>query len=211
MIIPPPYDPSEPHAITVYRIRLRQARIPKAYELATVSGYKAEDDPQRALRSAVANWITTGERGLFISGNTGCGKTHLAIAALRSRIRDRGVNGLFVDWATAAGQMARAWHDRDEDIEGEILGDLIDAPVLVLDDLGGERHNEANVDRLHVIINERCANGGISIITSNLSLDAVGDRYGSRIKSRIIGACDLIEAKGVNDWRRNHATQTTHR
>jgi DNA replication protein DnaC len=69
-------------------------------------------------------------------------------------------------------------------------------PLLVLDDLGVEKTTDWALQTLYVILNNRYTNYRQTIITSNLTLEEIGNKLGDRIASRIAGMCSIIQMKG---------------
>jgi hypothetical protein len=58
--------------------------------------------------------------------------------------------------------------------------------VLILDDLGREKETPAIAGRLASILAARYERRAPTLITSNLGPDAIGDRYGADIRSRLL-------------------------
>ena len=68
---------------------------------------------------------------------------------------------------------------------------------LVLDDLGAEKSSDWATQILYLIINERYENMRPIIITSNLTIKALGTKMGDdRLSSRINGMCEIILMDG---------------
>ncbi len=118
---------------------------------------------------------------MLLMGPSGLGKTFL-MHAMAKRLLDRGFNVLmmsayrFLDVARKAyfsGQM------------GE-LDSLMEADVLLLDDLGSEPLMEnITIVQLFNLINERQTAGKGTVISTNLNLRELRERYTERIASRL--------------------------
>lgn len=118
---------------------------------------------------------------MLLTGPSGLGKTFL-MHAMAKRLLDRGHNVLmmsayrFLDVARKAyfsGQM------------GE-LDSLMEADVLLLDDLGSEPLMEnITIVQLFNLINERQTAGKGTVISTNLNLRELRERYTERIASRL--------------------------
>ncbi len=80
---------------------MREARIPRRYEHCELANFVVYEN--EALVKAVARARKFAEafpvvdKGLFLIGPPGIGKSHLAVAVLRQVIRERGARGLFYD------------------------------------------------------------------------------------------------------------------
>ena len=73
---------------------------------------------------------------------------------------------------------------------------LIDADLLILDDLGAEFTTAYTVSAIYNILNSRICRGVPTIISSNLDLEEIKRRYPESIASRIIGTFSPVEFIG---------------
>src|SRR5262249_40366508 len=82
------------------RERLAEAGIPKRYQHCTLANFAAYNESlERAAAQAkrLAEAFPVVGRGLFLEGQPGVGKTHLAVAVLKQVIQTSGARGLFYD------------------------------------------------------------------------------------------------------------------
>jgi DNA replication protein DnaC len=81
----------------------------------------------------------------------------------------------------------------------------ISVPLLVLDDLGGERPTDWTLERLFVVVNRRWLEGRPIIASSNLAVDngqgPLPDAIGARTYSRLVGDAVVVQMAG-RDLRR---------
>ena len=155
--------------------------------------------------------------GWGMTGDTGTGKSHLAAAVVKAwtwkaanwRLDTSRVLGgawpLWASWAGTLDELRGAMRERSNRY-GDLMDDLRECPLLVLDDLGAERAQEAEgswvVERLYDVLESRYSNGRATLWTSNLSVPALTDRYERRIVSRLIGlARPLTMPEGLKDRR----------
>ena len=105
-----------------------------------------------ALREA-RRWASGGRGWLVLFGpSPGCGKTHLAGAALRERIETHGEQGAFVDVPLLVESLRPNGHGGD----GHALrARLRSVPVLVLDNLGAEYQTAWSASELALLLRER--------------------------------------------------------
>ena len=85
----------------------------------------------------------------------------------------------------------------DEDFDG--FSELIEAPLLLIDDLGTEpMMRNITVEYLFTLLNERMAARRHTVVATNLTLVQIKERYGERVASRLLdkGACRIIQLKG---------------
>jgi DNA replication protein DnaC len=74
--------------------------------------------------------------------------------------------------------------------EDALLDQVIDADLLVLDDIGAEYASEWSRNFMYVLIEERKVNLRPTIFTSNYSLEQLAEKYDShKTPSRIVGMC----------------------
>lgn len=140
-------------------------------------------------------------RGFFISGSTGIGKTTwLSLFVERWMIEHakRGKESSPWRFENGAGLMMdvqRAFK-RDNEDAYEILDIVAEVPFLAIDDLGATKATDFVRQAIYYIINERETRERPTFITSNFSLAELNDQFDPRISSRIAGMCDVIEMKG---------------
>lgn len=175
------------------------ARVQAAYEKAGFRALEAEMTMLNlrvpaSIRSALDAWIR-GEKALYIHGkDTGAGKTHSAVAALKGYMALTASRGLYRTVPVLVKDLRQAvGRFRD----GQLLEELMGAPALVLDDMGVERPTETVLEGLYTIVDHWYANKRPHlIITSNLSLDELSKRLDDRIASRLAGHCRVLELTG---------------
>lgn len=149
-----------------------------------------------SIQEALVAW-TKGEKALYLHGkDTGTGKTHAAVGALKRRIGLTAERGLFRPVPVLVKNLRQAvGRFRD----GALIDELTAAPCLVLDDIGVERPTETVLEALYTVIDDwyRRERPQI-IITSNLSLEELSKRLDDRIASRIAKLCRVIEFAGAD-------------
>lgn len=122
---------------------------------------------------------------VFLSGQTGVGKTHLARCMANELINLNKVVLLTTSFAMNQ-DFLKSYASKDLDEKDYILNKYLNAEILFIDDLGTElRQPGITVNYLYMIINERKMNKRPTVITSNLTLADLQDYYDERISSRI--------------------------
>jgi DNA replication protein DnaC len=148
------------------------------------------------------------------------GKTHLAVALLRSVITEKGDQGLFYDFRDLLREIQGTWNSVSQTTELDVLRPVIEADLLVLDELGSNKPTEWVRDTLAYIINCRYNDQKVTIFTSNFPdapaveleesptarmvaprEETLSDRIGVRLRSRLYEMCKVIEIQG-KDFRR---------
>lgn len=110
-----------------------------------------------------SSWVTEANN-LIIFGPSGVGKTHLA-AAIAYRLIEQGIRALFVTTTMLVQKLQQA---RKEYKLSEVIAKLARIPLLILDDIGYVKKNEAETGVLFELIADRYESNSL-IITSNLS------------------------------------------
>ena len=129
---------------------------------------------------------------LYFYGRTGLGKTHLSLAIANEAIK-KGYNVIYGSVINFLNKMEKEKFGK-ADTDTEKL--LIDADLLILDDLGAEFTTAYTVSAIYNILNSRICRGVPTIISSNLDLDDIKGRYPESIASRIIGTFSPVEFIG---------------
>ncbi len=190
---------------------LREARIPKRYEHCDLDSYAPHDasqrDAKRHLRWFIDKYPAI-DVGLLLIGDCGVGKTHLAVSVLKEIIRGRSDRGLFYDFRDLLREIQGSWNPVSQTSEIEILQPVLDADILVLDELGANKPTEWVRDTLSYIINCRYNDKKVTLFTSNFldesskpGEETLTDRIGYRLRSRLYEMCKVIEIRG-KDFRR---------
>lgn len=125
---------------------------------------------------------------IFIWGDVGRGKTFL-INSIAKELLDRNYSVVYMT-STKLFKFLNDYHwafeDRRSKLESEY--ELIFAcDLLIIDDLGAETHRSTDQSNLFDVVNERLNKGLPIILSSNLNEDMIGEIYGPRVFSRILG------------------------
>lgn len=140
-----------------------------------------------------AKEFDTDSNSLYFHGRTGLGKTHLSLA-IANEVMKKGYNVVYGSVLNFLNKLEREKFGRADSFETEDI--LINADLLILDDLGAEFSTPVAISSLYNIINSRIARGVPTIISSNLCLEEIKSRYPESIASRIIGNYKTIEFTG---------------
>lgn len=136
---------------------------------------------------------------LLFHGRTGLGKTHLSLAIANAVIK-KGYNVVYGSVNRFFAKIETEKFGKNNDTY--TLDTLCDADLLILDDLGMEFATSFTNSVLYTIIDTRICKGLPTIISSNLSLDDLKDKYHESVVSRIIGTFESLEFLG-QDVRQN--------
>jgi DNA replication protein DnaC len=223
---------------------MERARVPKRYEdcdfesyvtdLADGKTYTAEHctalkSAKLIVQSFVRDYPGGDQSGLLLMGNSGIGKTHLAVAALKELV-GRGHSGYFCEYGALLREIQNSYRSDSEASEVRILQPILSAEVLVIDDLGCIKPSDWVRDMVGYILNTRYAEASrdlshprCTIITTNyvdnpkskgepaklpsgrylqpVQEDPLASRIGDRMRSRLYEMCRTVEVTAP-DFRR---------
>ena len=192
---------------------LTKSRIPARYMDCDFDSYMPLNPSQKNAKMLTLKFLKNYHtldrkgRGILFMGPCGVGKTHLAVSLLKHVIRQNGELGLFCDFRDLLREIQGSWDSNSQTSELEVLRPVIDAKVLVLDELGANKPTAWVKDTVAHIINCRYNERKITIFTSNFldkpaktGGETLEDRIDTRLRSRIYEMCHTIEIKG-DDFR----------
>ena len=189
---------------------LEKARVPKRYANCHFNTYNSQNQTQReAFRYAsnLAMEFPATEQGLLLMGTVGVGKTHLAVSILKG-LTERGFSCLFCEFGALLKQIQDSYNANTKTSELAVLAPVLNADVLVLDELGASKPTDWVRDTMAHIINSRYNDKKLTIFTTNY-LDerrserdeTLEDRIGVRLRSRLFEMCKTVTIAG-DDYRR---------
>jgi DNA replication protein DnaC len=207
-----------------------QARIPPLYANASFDNflltrenpvaYHSMQSVLLAVRTFARDFPNGKYAGLLLMGDPGTGKTHLAVAALRT-ILAKGFEGLFFDFQNLLDRIRASYNDESRIGDKEVYRDAMESDVLLLDDLGAHRISDWVEDTVTSIITHRCNHRKTLIATTNLIDPEAGyataarsapnqpvdyrttlaERIGPRARSRLFEMCRVIRIPLIEDYR----------
>jgi DNA replication protein DnaC len=182
--------------------RLADANIPRRYQHCTLDNFLAYNESlTRGVAQAgrLVDAFPAATAGLFLEGQPGVGKTHLAVAVLKAIIAKTGARGLFYDTRDLLRVIRSTYDPAIRTTELEVLRPVLTADLLVLDDLGAEKTSEWVDETMNLIVNTRYSERRTTLFTSNYpdipddtDPNALLFRIGARMRSRLHEMCEFI-------------------
>lgn len=168
------------------------------------------------------NLQTITKSSFFMHSAVGCGKTHLLAAIIREYINYptrkennqhllqtthimQKVGGVlkripprFISISDFLYKLKSSFSHENEKSEYEIIAEIINCPVLCLDDLGNIKTTDWSIQVIDTLLNGRYNNHKElrTYISSNWSMGGIANNFGERIASRIEGMCKIIKLTG---------------
>jgi DNA replication protein DnaC len=209
---------------------IENANIPPNYQRASLDSFVLPQDNPTASRTlggallqakAFARDFPSGNPpGLLFIGEPGAGKTHLAVGVMK-QLLEKGHECLFFDYQNLLDRIRSGYNPASGASDKEAYRAALDAPVLLLDDLGAHRVTEWVEDTVAAIITYRCNHRKPLIATTNLPDDKeveftgpggtaihkkmLVEMIGTRARSRLFEMCKVIRMSAVEDYRVKHS------
>ena len=143
---------------------------------------------------------------LFFIGSPGLGKTFLS-ACIARVVADNGFSVVYDMVTSVFSKFEDVKFNKVDDLE-EARGEVkryLECDLLILDDVGTEMRTEYTVSALYEIINTRLVNGRKTIVSSNLTLHELRQRYTEQIASRLEGEYQVLTFRGDDVRRKRNA------
>jgi len=216
---------------------LARARIPRRYEHCDFENFDTDpyvddaDAPAWHRRLAKArlvveafarNYPAGSETGLLLMGPCGVGKTHLAVAALK-QLMQRGHGARFYDYRELLKELQASYDPNHPVSEMSVLEPVLEAEILLIDDLGASKPSPWALETIGHILNKRYNEKRVTLLTTNyldtaeappVSLrmpsgqavapaheETLMERLGQRVLSRLYEMCRIVEIASP-DYRR---------
>ena len=141
-----------------------------------------------------AERFSLGSGNLLFNGGTGLGKTFLSACIAR----EVAAKGYSVAYETASHLFQKLEKHRfhpDEETALDVKR-LNECDLLIIDDLGTELPGNFVTAALYTLVNDRLLAGKPMVISTNLTIDEVGQRYSPQIRSRLQGSFQLLPFVG---------------
>jgi DNA replication protein DnaC len=193
----------DPKAANEERSRrlLEGANIPPIYADCTLQSFRIVNDNMLHVVTRCRELVDGTLLFLILTGTTGVGKSHLAVACMREAI-NQGQTALFVKEADMLGEIKEAVGERGKS-DRRVIRKFSSYDLLVVDEMSKHDHSTYDTDALFDIIDNRFSNKCRTIFTGNLDSDQLKAHFTHPMQSRI-KQCGRIGQIVEADWR-DHA------
>lgn len=172
------------------------------------------DEKDRAVMEKVfafckryAEGLHTNSQSLLFFGGTGLGKTHLSLAIAGAAL-EKGMGAIYSPVQNLLQKLEKEHFSYSA--ETPLQDDVFGCDLLILDDLGAEFITSFSQALIYNIINTRLLAGRPTVISTNLSLEDLAERYTPRVASRIMG-CYAIKRFSGGDIRQKKRLEDIER
>lgn len=191
----------------IEKIRLLYAKsdLEKKYRWRFLGDFNCRVQPETKAKSLAYKIIQDFpniDKGLFIWGNPGTGKTLLSAIILTELITRYAVEGKYVKISKSFFGKLRSTFVEGTALYGmssQIEKELQEIDILIVDDFGTQRDSAWEKETLYNLVDSRYEAEKFTIFTSNTNpLVSLKDMYEGRILSRIREMCRIIELSGTD-------------
>lgn len=181
------------------------AAIDRRYADCTFETYECPPGDD-AARIALERWEPE-TSGLYLHGEPGGGKSHLAFALAR-RLIDQGHSVFVSGWTDLLKRFKATYDGRGGEVADDILRAIDRADVVIVDDFFAGKPTEWAVEQAWSIVHGRYQAAKPLVITANYTLGELRQRIGgvdgARIASRLAEMTTRIEVR-AQDYRLRRA------
>jgi DNA replication protein DnaC len=192
----------EAHACKCREARLRRGRnrgvasvIPRKFQGVSFDRPPVSTEIAPMVVQLVRGWVDDLEanleagRGLWLMGDTGTGKTTLAMLVSKAALEDSRSVAIY----SLPKLLARIRRTYDSEPGGDsylsFFERLTSVDLLHIDDLGAEKRSDWVLEQLYALVNERYEAQRSMLVTTNLDPHQLEEQIGPRTVSRLVEIC----------------------
>ena len=131
---------------------------------------------------------------LLFNGGTGLGKTFLS-ACIACDVAEKGYSVAYESAPHLFSKLEKNRFHPSED-SAQAVAKLENSDLLIIDDLGTELPSQFVVASLYTLVNDRLLAGKATVISTNLNISEIAQRYSPQIASRLQGHYQLLPFVG---------------
>lgn len=146
------------------------------------------------------------DRGLFLWGTPGTGKTH-ATAAFAKDFYAAGWNVARITYEMLCLRIRDTFKAGSKETEFDVISSLVAADKLIVEDVGttvsaGSQETDFSLRTFLVLLDQRLEHCRATFVTSNKSIEDIRASFDDRVASRLMQACEVLHLKGEDRRQR---------
>ena len=167
--------------------------VDSKFDKSTFEKADMSDEHIKFCKNFSERFISRGQapKGLLLHGTVGTGKTY-ASACVANELMNSGKTVLVMQLGLYLNKLQREWAEAEK----EVLKQVAECDLLVIDDFGAEKVSEFVIEKTFNLIDTRYRAEKPIIITSNLNLKQIENKFTERVADRISEMCILYAVKG---------------
>lgn len=175
---------------------LRYCELPPQAEKMTFNSFKRSPELEEAYQECLS--IAEGRKNTWVTmmGDTGRGKTHLAIAVCNYWL-SKGKPAKYIYVPLLMKELKDGFNKEGDESYSSRYDTFLNAPLLVMDDLGTENRTHWVQEHLDTIFDHRLMHKLPTIVTTNLPLSEIPFRIAARLGRG--GEIIVIDANEFNN------------
>jgi len=169
-----------------FESRMRLANIPDRFNSIGFDEYKVSNFGQKKNLAECKKYAAEFAPGvnLILCGETGTGKTHLAVAIVKAVIAEDN-SAMYTRASAMLREVKSTYSSSSNSTEDDIIKKYSSPDLLVIDEIGVQYGSEAEKNIIFEILNERYERVRSTIIVSNLAIEGIEQFIGSRLVDRL--------------------------
>lgn len=169
--------------------------IDKKFETNIFEKADMRDKHMQLSKRFAENFVKKGSAptGIMFFGSVGTGKTY-ASNCIANYLMENGKTVLVMNLSRYINKLQREWAEAEKDV----LSYIETCDLLVIDDFGVEKASEFVIEKTFGLVDTRYRTERPMIITTNLNLQDIETKFGSRISDRIKEMCFPLQVIGVS-------------
>ena len=146
----------------------------------------------QALKEYADEFDPNSSPNLLLLGQAGLGKTHLTMSVISVLLE----KGFLPVYASSQNLFDHLEKEKFSHENIGLMDRVLQADLLVIDDLGAEMNTVFTRSALYNLVNSRLLTRKPVIINTNLSMREIEERYSARVSSRLIGSFEAYKFLG---------------
>lgn len=167
--------------------------IDKKFRLSTFENADLSQKHMRIAKKFAEKFVSTGTAplGIMFFGEVGTGKTY-ASNCIANHLMKNGKTVFVISLSKYMNKLQREWAEAEKDV----LRYVEECELLIIDDFGVEKASEFVLEKTFALIDTRYRTKKPMIITTNLDITKINNKFGERIADRLREMCYFLQVTG---------------